>query len=299
MRERVAQALRAAAAALKAKSFSEEDIPRDFRLMFFLPNQKVDVGAQLAAGVLEGVTGITDSGQVLMLRMLGQNRNAMLIMPGPEVVKLNHLSRVMYDNPEYLMSNDMAAIQRIYGGITDHEYAINRILQAADKVRPAPDWFGRLRSLDVYAADFGTTPINSVLDLAKKWRDTASAAVEKKVEENKKWLDEAEVQEMRNRYAEALDLKNLSTLVKAALTVIGKDFVWEGEWILKDKNLRIPNGSRLVLIRGKPQQEEAVKQYGLDKHYKILWADSKKLDQASMKLGMEAAQKLTNKKFKK
>lgn len=294
---------------LAAKSFSEKDIPRDFRLMFFMPNDKVPtLGAQLARRELEGVTGITDSGHVLMLRMLGANRNAMLVMPGEQTAKLNKLSRIMYENPEYWMSKDMAALIRVYGGITNREHAINRIFQAASKTPGSKDFMRVVSSLDLFPSAFPATPVNTVKDLAKQWFDVAKPLLLKKLAANsqKPALDPAAWDEWaRDRYTPLLDLKNYEKAIRDALRVIAETFAWEGEWLLKDKTLRIPEGARLFITKPKSpydqarfkEQQAMIAEHGLDKVYKIVWVDGEKLQQYAMKHGMTAADKLVKQRL--
>jgi hypothetical protein len=298
-----------ASARLAAKSFSDVDIPRDFRVMFFLPNEKVPtLGAQLARRQLEGVTGITDSGQVLMLRMLGANRNAMLVMPGPQTAKLNKLSRIMYENPEYWMSKDMAALIRVYGGSTDREAAINRIFQAAEKTPVSKSFMRAVSSLDLFPSAFPATPVNTVKDLAKQWFEVAKPLLLKKLAANdqKPTLNPADWDEWaRDRFSPLLDLKAYEKAITDALLVIAKTFVWEGEWLLKDKTLRIPPGARLFITKPKsPYDQERFKaqqaliaEHGLDKVYKIAWVDGEKLQQIAMKYGMTAADKLVKQRL--
>ena len=296
------------ASKLAAKSFSDVDIPRDFRVMFFMPNEKVPtLGAQLARRQLEGVTGITDSGQVLMLRMLGANRNAMLVMPGEQTAKLNKLSRIMYENPEYWMSKDMAALIRVYGGSTDREAAINRIFQAAEKT-PSKNFMRAVSSLDLFPSAFPATPVNTVKDLAKQWFEVAKPLLLNKLARNdmKPTLDPAAWDEWaRDRYAPMVDLGTYEKAITDALHVIAKTFVWEGEWLLKDKTLRIPPGARLFITKPKSPYDQArfkaqqalITEHGLDKVYKIVWVDGEKLQQTAMKYGMTAADKLVKQRL--
>lgn len=69
--------------------------------------------ADLSNGVLDGVLGISEKHQIIM-QWYGIVRDAILVMDADKLTKVNKLSRVQYDNPEYLVSNGMAALYRIF-----------------------------------------------------------------------------------------------------------------------------------------------------------------------------------------
>lgn len=282
------------------------EAPKDFRLMFRIPTPGVsDLGEQLASGVLKGVTGITDSGKVLMLRMLGQNRNAMLIMPGQAVLDLNDLERIEYDDPDYLMANDMAVAQRIMGQSHSKESTIRRILnEAASFKSPVKDFMKRWESLDVrsvgggYPSDqLATIPLDSAWDFAAELFALSKPKVEEAMQRNAE-LGEDFVQE---RYGPLLDPDNYLKAVKAGLLAFGKSFVWEGEWLVRNKTLRIPPGSRLfVLIEG-PLAAEA-KQFlaenDVGSQLTVRWVNQDKIQRAGLALGQQHAEKLVKERWK-
>ena len=69
--------------------------------------------ADLSNGVLDGVLGISEKHEIIM-QWYGIGRDAILVMDADKLTKINKLSRVQYDNPEYLVSNGMAALYRIF-----------------------------------------------------------------------------------------------------------------------------------------------------------------------------------------
>jgi len=282
---------------IKADSFTEADIPRDFRVMLRLPNDHIlDVGEQLAKGELKGITGITDAGSVLQLRMLGQNRNAMLVMPGAAVVAANSLSRVMYDNPEYLMSKDMSAAQRLLGARRDKESVIRTIIQKMEKA--SPEFMGRWNALDVFpAAAMAGIQLNSVRDFAESMYELSLSKVKEAIERNKPYSDEKWFEE---RFGPFTDVDQYVEATRLGLLTFGKDFVWEGEWIVKDKTLNIPHGSKLYILKTGPRSQEAkaiVDQHELDKKYKVFYVDEAKMNKASHGLG-DKADKLVSERWK-
>lgn len=286
---------------IPAKSFDESHIPRDFRLLFHFPNERIpDLVQQLAHGELKGVQGITDAGAVLQLRMLGQNRNAMLIMPGADVVALNKLSRISYNNPEYLMSKDMAAAQRLLGSRHDKESTIRKILYKVEETKnqQVRSWLNFWRQLDVFPSNaLAAKTLNSVADFAKAWLEESKAAVQRKIESNKAWSSE---EDLKKRYQPLLELDNYVQASKAGLLGLGKAFVWEGEWLVKDGALKIPKGSRLVVLdkgRHAAAAKAAIEEHKLDSLFKVTYVDEAKMQKAGQLLS-ERAEEVTKERWK-
>lgn len=306
---KIVETLLQASALLDARSFGPEHIPRDFRLMFRLPSpDHPTLGEQLRQRTLKGVTGLSDSGQVLMLRMLGQNRNAMLIMPGKALVAKNNLSRVMYDNPEYLVSKDLAAIQRVYGDGTDRDHAINRVFQAMGEAN-IPETLQPLlqKYLDKYDEASFKKPINSVMDFARQWMGLNKPAALSSAREF--FSDPGEFNEdpstwdewLQRRYASAMTIDGYVQALLAGLKVIGKTFVWEGEWVVKNKTLHIPDGSRLVLAAEEgprlDKQRAFIAEHGLADVYPVTVAKADRLHHATIHLLNPSAARLTKQRM--
>lgn len=281
-------AAEAVGAQVSALSASVENAPKEFRLMFHLPSQQVpDLGEQLARGVLKGISGVTDAGPVLQLRMFSVNRNAMLIMPGQKTLQLNDMQPVAYSDPESLMADDMAVAQRLLGQGWDKRKVITRILQEAEK-GPMKDWMRSWQRLDVFPEEeMASQPLNSVEDMAEAMFDLSKPKVEAAIERNKDLGEEF----VKDRYDPLLDFENYFKAVRSGLSNLGKGFVWEGEWLVADKTLHIPAGSRLVILDKKPNSDKAKKlleEHNLDKRYRIQYADPAKMERATHWLGRHA-----------
>lgn len=93
------------------RSFSEVDIPNNFYIVSEY-DRNITLES-LKKHSLEELKGISDSG-LIILDFMGVARNIILKMPGDKVVKENKLSRIMYDNPHYLVSNNLEALARIW-----------------------------------------------------------------------------------------------------------------------------------------------------------------------------------------
>jgi hypothetical protein len=94
---------------LNEKSFSTADIPKDFWVVFDL-YEMVD---ELKTGRVNGLKGISSSSEI-EFQFLGVARDAMLQMDSEKLIKQNKITRIMYDNPHYLVSNNMWGLRRLY-----------------------------------------------------------------------------------------------------------------------------------------------------------------------------------------
>jgi hypothetical protein len=69
------------------------------------------------AATLTNVEGITESETLLKG---GFETGMILKMPGKETLKLNKLSKIQYNNPDYLISKGLRAIKRISSGVSSY-----------------------------------------------------------------------------------------------------------------------------------------------------------------------------------
>jgi hypothetical protein len=90
---------------LNEVSYTPKDIPKWFFVGIYF-NYKNLLDRQL-----KGIKGITED--LMTAYEMGE---AVLAMPGPETERINSLSRVLYDNPEYMASKNWEAAERVKGG---------------------------------------------------------------------------------------------------------------------------------------------------------------------------------------
>lgn len=317
---------------LLEKSFEQQDIPRTFRVVIELDyNDPARSLKKLANMKLEGIKGISDKNDIAF-SWLGIARDAMLIMKGNEVVKLNKISRVLYKNPHYLLSNNMFGLKRIWNksesniiGLMNNIFKYyfealvkNNIVKKYDVQHTAV-----YQNL-AYKAKKYPSKINGVKDFVKYFRKLLE--IEKKHQKEKDWT----IYEII-RIAEDIENTSDSKLQKAVYDmaeIMESIYGDEGEWIIKDTTLKIPKESYLyILITRKeyekymkmkkedPQQfkiatrmgfagdmiekyekiHNAVKEYGLDKKYKVKFIDKQEWDRIK---SIHFAKK-DSKKFKK
>lgn len=98
-------------------------IPKRFFVVtpFGAHSSEAKAVTDISKGVLRGVKGISDKAEIIM-QWFGVARDAVLAMDGPELVRLNKLSRVQYDNPDYLVSNGLDALYRIFAKNREEKY---------------------------------------------------------------------------------------------------------------------------------------------------------------------------------
>jgi hypothetical protein len=240
--------------ALVERSYAASDVPGVFWLALEISKHSLDKAKDVVRGKLTGLSGISDS-KGIVLNWLGVGRNALLVMPGDDAAKLNKLTRVLYDNPEYMVSNDFAALYRLWdkkrGGVSgDHGMMQNLV----DYVRPA---LSRVPSKaaatvayaiergDLSSSKFGSLyraqspKIGSIADAARFMR---RAAIE--IAEGARYANYV-------KEARAVTLDEWAKALREGLKAAGAIYRDEGEWIVKGDSFQIPESSKLVILRPK------------------------------------------------
>jgi hypothetical protein len=229
----------------QSRSFTEADIPSHFFMVFTLRSHGGErVLNQIRQGHLEGVKGISDTNEILG-RFLKGERNAFLKMHGPDVVRENALTRVLYDNIHYLVQSDMRAMQRIWDRTPYHIIEdllggkhIQKVMVKSGN--PSLRALGFLIEEHLYdikhdIASLYPDGIRSLRDLGQ-WFYRALA----KVSTSKGLRDFAPL-------LSQLRPSDLEASLAQPLLAIASEFQPEGEWILKGTGLTIPKGSQLYV----------------------------------------------------
>lgn len=260
---------------LVERSYSESDIPsRVFLAINF------DVGydeedkrlentiKSLLDGKLVGVKGVggTDSIKEMIIDW-GNMRSLLIIMNSSDFLKINKASRVMYDNADYLVSNGMYALRRLYNELDDNYSSIFTKMQnyIAGSIK---DEDRRLAETIVYNGIFSTyfqiwiqeknntKKVNTIKDLVKFFRICMN--------------ETKEIPE----YIKKISDKKWYSIFENGIKLMGKTYSDEKEWIIKDNILNIPDGSRFIAVEPsyskshweKLHSDDKMKQWGAEEH---------------------------------
>lgn len=225
------------------ESYTKEHIPKNFFVVFDV----VEAFQHLLKGSIS-VKGISSSGEI-QYQFLDVARDTVLIMDSEKLLKLNKISRVMYDNPHYLVSNDMEALYRIFSKSRNKQGKsglLFNLLEYLKKYFPA--------DLKYDANYYGL--VNYGWDWAEKLPkikniNTLSKFLFTKI------TTEFPRKEKRNYN---ITLRNFDKMLYDALLDIGKIYSDENEWIIKDNALKIPENSVLKILYPKltPKQMRVV-----------------------------------------
>jgi hypothetical protein len=231
-------------------SYSHKDLPPKFLLALnFSPSVskgKVDERApnlamDLLAGRIEGVKGVSGTVPIEGVRLFGNIREMMLLMPTAEFLRLNKVSRVLYDNPDYLMSNNMRGLKRLFnnkpGDTQQILVKMNDYMAQSASLPMAARYEFRANSpfqtFGYFAEERGWR-FNSIIELAR--------GVYRWVHEHNQYG----ARNSSNYYYEdlkGLSVKDWAKCIREALLVMGGLYSKEKEWLIKGDTLRIPEST--------------------------------------------------------
>lgn len=284
------------------KSFEPVDVPRVFRVAmeWGYDDKAFETLKQLEKMELNGLTGISDAGD-LTFQWIGAGRDILLVMNGQEVVENNKISRFLYDNPHYMLSNNMKWLRRMYQRQEGQDnrgvlFNLNKhiFLVLAQK--------GYITKYDIdYSAPYQTmadapmvktAKINGVKDYIKFFRKVYKFISDREKKE-KKWG--SSVFSREGGFEEIFDKisdSEFSNIVKLAFERIKKIYGSEGEWVVKTKILKVPKKSYLYILE--KADKETVAKYKEDP--KSIWDDwAKERVERWIKLKDEIDKKLKGK----
>jgi hypothetical protein len=214
---------------------------------------------------LEGVSGISSSPEIIYKWF--DVRSVMLIMPGDKLLEMNNLHPVYYYNPDQLVSNNLALLTRLkqdYNATDPVKSTVQGVLQNAtyqldmQKKRyykkakfkeRKPDRYELMQYVKRKHWAIATGVSKRVKDgfKIKNMRDFTNivySVILKDIEPDTKM----NVPYGTTPYDKSkLNKDLLLTVLKGCVYYTGNVFNDEAEWIVKDKTLRVPKGSKLVI----------------------------------------------------
>lgn len=209
----------------------------------------------LLAGRLEGVKGIGGSSILDMIMDWSHLRDLLIRMPGEEVAALNDISLIRYDDPAYLMANNMAVLGRLFNSPGDPQQVLtkmNRYVYDAMKDADAPryahgfDYSIPLQTFGHWVKD-NSVQINSVEDMTReflRWLDELYRSEDHWAKSRATGLGYGEPDFAdENQWNEWFwqGVKNMGALYSAEI-----------EWSVKDESLTIPKSSEMWAISPEP-----------------------------------------------
>lgn len=225
---------------LKERSFFSEDIPEQFYVVTDIQyNVILD---NVKKGILE-VTGISGSANIV-LSFMGVARDLIITMDGQELVKLNRITRIMYDNPHYIVSNNLEALARMFESRKDDfQHILRNVFDYMKMIlkKSSDPVYDNL----FYTWDFGTPPYYDFAEAFEKMNleiNNVSDFVKTLMEASKKLNNYNGKQ-----HFDQLSYKDLYEVVEGALLFAGKIYQDEKEWILKNKNLILPSDTKFII----------------------------------------------------
>ncbi len=243
----------------------EKILPRKFWLAFDIPtdipegtdewthNRRVRINDQmddLNQMRLRGVRGISDTREIVAEYFVGR-RNAVLVMDPDETARLNNLTRVEYDNPDYLAKDNFRVLYRLFNkensyGL-DHDQMMINILQN----------FFRIAGQELGDKHLGGYPYEAgISDFTSAWEQRYSDFNIQNVEQaaDAIWRlfiygNENQTRMFKTDHMQALaDLKpHMIDITRKTLLHMGSYYAEEGEWIVDNDALVIPPKSMLLI----------------------------------------------------
>jgi len=281
-------------------SFNSEHVPGVFWLVFRFSIDDIrgsTAAEYLAQGLLPGLKGISSDKRII-LQWLNVARNAVLIMDGDDVVRLNNLTRVMYDNPEYLVSRDLEALYRIFNKDRAESYGRQGLMQVV------VDYLIRAVLMDkegrynpdlhdfAYQANYGYLSATRFgyhyAEAKPRIRNVRDFSVYLK-----RAAKDIALEEKRGYLLKVLDnikLEEWMAVVRDGLKRVGDIYGDEGEWLVKSDTFVVPEGSRLLIMKGSyprgefQRQQEEVSRLDLRSRYKVSFLDPLKYQEIQKRL---------------
>lgn len=226
---------------LLEKSYVPSDLPKDFWVVFDL-EEMLD---ELKTGKVKGLKGISSNSNI-QFDFLGVARDAMLQMDSEELLKQNKITRIMYDNPHFLVSKNMWGLKRLYnarsaqwisqvfGNIFER---IQAEMKPVDKQLAYDMEYYGFRNVD-YDWAKKMSPrlkINNIKDLSKIIKTYIETIFSEKT-----------------GISYNIPLQKMQDIIYKSLETIGKIYSGENEWVIKNDVLTIPKKSHLYILTKEP-----------------------------------------------
>ena len=237
---------------IQEKSFQTSDIPKYFFVAVEAhPEWSMEGIKNLQKNKLSGVSGVSADPSIIKDFFGMGNRYVLLMMPGKEFVVDNALSRILYNNPDFLFSDDMKALQRIWSkrskdlGFWDN--LMNAFNSAVKQNPQLLEKFGPFIRILNYSGGRELVGLFQKDNPSPKHNSTLFAKYLLRVFNNpeKHGLTEYHYIDLGKQ---KFTIKDMHNLLQGVADHIHRVYGNEAEWIIKDKNLNIPKNTKMAIL---------------------------------------------------
>ena len=244
---------------------------------------------QLKEGKLKGVIGVSTS--KYNVSQWFTHRQCLIVMDFDKFISMNDAEQILYDDPYYLMGNNMEAMYRLYDNKERDKQEYGNILSKMfpkiyqefvieSKINDSP-YLAVRNAFDVYeSSKFKDYVSSRYLEHISSPEDLALILVDYVKSGN--WKQNSYFNLDTTKVADISVDDVLPTILKG-IVKCGSVFKDESEWLIKDKMLNVPVGSQLFFKNSGYSNyfdkcNEIIDQYDLRSKYKISFVGQRDLD---------------------
>lgn len=248
---------------LTEKSFTEKDVPKFYYLAINFGTYNEDrmnqTVRQLMNGELIGVKGISSASLKNMLKNWGNMREMLIVLPAKEFLQINKVSRVLYDNPDYLVQKGMYVLRRLFNDLGNRtniftkmqDYVLRKMKDSGNgNLAESIRYNGLINGFDHWVNDQGVIQyINTIKDIVTYFM---------------KYLKYTEEHDFISTPVKATTKEQWYDYFKQGITLMGQLYKDEDEWVLKTDSLKIPPTSKLIIVEPERHKEHIKKSQSED-----------------------------------
>jgi 8-oxo-dGTP pyrophosphatase MutT (NUDIX family) len=243
---------------------------------------------------LKGILGVSTSNYNLSEWLV--HRECLVVMPFDKFKELNDTEQIQYYDADYLSKNGFDALHRLFDRKerTDDDYGsvlqniFPKITQELHlegmsmsqgseytNIYVVADWFNIYNSSKFTKYVANKKRINSPEELAQIVIDYANS-------------EQSKSDYSYNRQTENLSIESIIQPIIRGIVQSGKQYVEESEWLIKNKELVIPENSQLFFVikdyeNMRDKYDEYISRYNLSSSYKIAFINQKNLNELQSK----------------
>ena len=232
---------------------------------------------------LLGVSGVSSSRYNVADWL--SSRDCLILMNFNDFIKENDAEQIHYEDASYLTQNGLDIMFRIYNrkGKDDESYFSvlqNLFPKIALQFQLEAQLYSDSRGGQYYFLEHIFNVYNSSKFIRYFAKQPRVSSVKDFVDIAIQYIEsgDAQVDYPYQRQPESIDYQNITNVIDRGIVTAIKVYRDESEWILKDKELNVPNGSQLIFVLSsyenmKDVYENMIDKYRLRESYKINYVD--------------------------